>query len=156
MSRILPFNRAYELVGKFVNIEFGNPKKLNCQGLGICNVEMAGILPGAHLGCCDGCSTTALLYNSPFNQEVSLQLRRRDIHDCAYARHFSDGRFRIEEEYVLPSSVTRACGLPSGASLKRGIYPFEEKGGHIRIKFPAVVAAIPYGTALAHQYSSAV
>ncbi|MEM9261748.1 MAG: hypothetical protein AAGA62_19055 [Bacteroidota bacterium] len=156
MSRILPFNSAYQLVGKFVNIEFGNPKKLDCQGLGICNVEMAGISPSASSSRCSRCVTKALLYYSPIDQKVSFQLRRRDINDCAYARHFDNGRFRVEENYLFPASLTLACGLPSGATIKQGIYPYQERGGHLRIQFPAVIAATQYGGPFTHQLSPAV
>lgn len=141
MFRILPFLSTHRTVGKFVQVEFGNPKKLNCDGFGICTVEMAGHEQLAQRSCCNHCNAMAHLSYVHSGNALILQFRRRDLTDKAYARHFAGGAFLIEEEFSVPPVIARACGLPQPAVFPRGRYSFKESGGRLRIKFPNTVTA---------------
>ena len=136
MSRILPFLNSHRPVGKFVHVEFGNPKKRDCAGFGICNVEMTGSQRQAQRPCCEHCKAIGhLSYVRPGNRLV-LQFRRTDLTNKAYARHFAAGAFLLEEDFSIAPAIAQACGLPQSAVFLRGRYPFREWGGNLQISFP--------------------
>lgn len=132
--------------GRLVQVEFGNPKKRDCAGLGICNVEMIGHQRLTKRPCCEHCKATAYLTYVRRDNEIVLHFRRADLTDKAFARHFKDGVFRVEEDFFLPSSVARACGLPRNAVLPRGRYHLRGSEGHLQVSFlhsPAPSLALP-------------
>lgn len=136
MSRILPFNKIYQPIGKFVNVEFGNPKRRNCEGMGICNVELTGSVRSLQSDRCTACFSQAFLSYSPRNGSVQLEFRRRDISTRAYSLQFSNGLFRIEEDVVFSQELIQVCGLPKNAIVKKGLYTVQEKGGRLRFALP--------------------
>ncbi len=115
-----------------MNIEFGNPKRRDCEGMGICNVELAGTMNTLRAHRCKACTVQAFLSYTPRNGKVQLEFRRRDIRTCTYNKQFKNGLFRIEEDVAFPEELIQACGLPAESSIKQGLYPIEEKGGRLR------------------------
>ncbi len=155
MLRILPLNDIYRPVGKFVNVEFGNPKRRNCEGMGICNVELAGSLRSLQSRRCKACFAQAFLSYTPNKGKVQLEFRRRDISTKAYKKQFSNGLFRIEEDVVFSQVLIQACGLPKDAVVKRGLYPIQERGGRIRFVIPLGNSArMPFLGITDHRISS--
>lgn len=122
-------------MGKFVNIEFGNPKKRDCEGMGICNVELADASKSIN-ACCRACFSLAFLAYSPEMEEVQLLLNRKDVSYRAYKKQFSDGLFRVETDFVFSLDLIRAFGLPEGAAVKQGAYPVQEIEGKLCLSFP--------------------
>ncbi|MBC6996646.1 hypothetical protein QWY85_08975 [Neolewinella lacunae] len=144
MSRIISFTDLYLPAGKYVNVEFGNPKKKDCQGLGICNMDFSGT-PVRALGACQGCRRTgAMVYYDGRAGKVELHFRRRDICAGSYARQFKGGRFTVEEHFHFTPALAQHCGLPEGSTILRGQYAYEEKGGHLRILIPLGMAVPAY------------
>jgi hypothetical protein len=141
MPRISPFLSFHRPVGKFVQVEFGNPKKRDCAGFGICNVEDASHPQLVRRACCEECKTMAHLSYIRLNKRLVLQFRHADLSSKAYARHFAGGAFLIEEDFFVPPAIVRACGLPLGAVFPRGRHFFREEGGHLKISFSNIPMA---------------
>jgi hypothetical protein len=155
MLRVLPLNDIYRPVGKFVNVEFGNPKRRNCEGMGICNVELAGSVSSLRAHRCKACFSQAFLSYSPRKGRVQLEFRRRDISSRAYTTQFKNGLFRVEEDVAFPQELIQACGLPKDAIIKRGLYPIQEKGGRLRFVLPLGYSAkMPFLGITDHRISS--
>lgn len=148
MFRISPSLNINRPVGKFVRVEFGNPKKLDCAGVGICNVEMGGHLQPSYLSCCNDCKAIAHLSYSRRDNHIALQFRRADLTDKAYARHFASGVFFIMESLAVPPSIARACGLPLRAVFLQGRHEFKEQGGFLVLKIPNAPLAVRPATGL--------
>jgi len=157
MSRILPFNDLYRPVDKYVNVEFGNPRKRDCRGVGICNVELAGSLPSLNACRCKSCSSPAFLSYTPRNNKIQLHFRRKAISYQVYHQQFRNGLFRLEEDYIFAKDFVRKCGLPTDARIKRGLYPIQEKGDHLRIYFPIGTATnLPFLAITDHRFPQTV
>ena len=135
MSRILPSLSYHRPVGKFVQVEFGNPKKQDCAGFGICNVEMIGHQRPVQRSCCEHCKAIGHLSYVRSENGLVLQFCRADLTDKTYARHFAAGVFLIEEDFSIPPAIARACGLPQYAVFPRGRYPFRKRGERLQISF---------------------
>jgi hypothetical protein len=125
-----------------VQVEFGNPKKRDCAGLGICNLEMLGHQWPARKACCEHRRAVGHLSYIRSGNEFVLQFRRSDLDDEAYARHFVAGAFLLEEDFSIPPAVVQACGLPRSALFPRGQYPFLEWEEQLRISFPNTPVAL--------------
>ncbi len=118
-------NKTYHLIPAkheakiYANARFGIPSQ-NCVGLGICSIELLSSIyetPAITCNCDNGnCSIQDL-----GDDRLCFQFLKSDLSSEAQAKHFGNPIFVIEEDYVLPKSITRILGYSK--TLKAGGYP---------------------------------
>ncbi len=115
-----------------VKIEFGK-KSQDCKKFGICyitiNFEVGNLFDNAQSPTEE---RTAYGYSSATkNSRLQLKLNKSFMTRSTRNEFFSDGKFLVEEDFVLPDEMAEKLGLSPGYTIRSGVYPYTETASEI-------------------------
>ncbi len=106
--------------GPIISFEIGR-KKFDCEKFGVCWTK---IDPNIKLET-PALGRSASGTGAVIGKKLTVEFYRTSMNDETYKIYFSGGNFIVEDDFEMPSEVTRALGLES-YTIKAGIYPITE------------------------------
>ena len=115
-----------------VKIVFGK-KSQDCKKFGICyitfNFEVANLFDNAQPPTEE---RTAYGYSSATkNSQLQLKLTKSFMTRTTENEFFKDGKFLVEEDFVLPEGMAQKLGLRPGYTIRSGVYTYTETASEI-------------------------
>lgn len=107
----------------YANARFGIPSE-NCVGLGVCSIELLSSIHDTPAIVCD-CDNGRVTIENLGGDRLRFQFLKSDLSPKSKAKHFDNNIFVIQEDFDLPSSVTRILGFKK--TLKAGTYSVIEE-----------------------------
>ncbi len=115
-----------------IQVVFGK-KRLDCQKFGICYVKLIFDLDelfGSNLTAAEN----GVGYGYASRGESSrftVKFIKDYMTDETRSEYFQDGKFRVEEDYVLPDNIIQKLGLTPGYRISEGLYNYIENSKEI-------------------------
>lgn len=122
-----------------VHVVLGSPRNA-CRNIGICRIERHDSNQGMtnHPAGRVACQSAMALLSTLRPGQLMFYFVRRSLSNCVYQGHFSEGWFRMEDDYHLAPFLLEALGLRPGATLPAGQYPVVSLKSHLSIEIPLV------------------
>lgn len=113
----------------YSQVVFGTPSR-NCSGSGICKVYTIHGAKRLNISCE---MVSAKLTN--LGTHLKLSFSKTACSSQLIQQQFAQGNFTVEEDYVLPSWLTRKLNVPF-TCISKGTYPVQVQGDYVGIKLP--------------------
>lgn len=113
----------------YANARFGIPSQ-DCVGLGICSLELLSSIHDTPAIACH-CDNGRVIIKALGGDRLCFQFLKCDLSPESRVKHFDNNIFVIQEDFVLPISITRILGFKQ--ILKSGAYPIIEEKQHYKV-----------------------
>ena len=122
---------ASSLLRTKVSVSFIIARRRDCEGFGICNLEIAVSLERSN-------SCSGAMYLDDFNKSIMvLEIDKlRGVSAETYKKYFSSGTFLMEDDSPIPSEVMSSLGLIGSKTLVAGKHRVTERNGILFVSIP--------------------